>query len=378
MLAAGAVALFGNAVSAQDPADQLLLKHAVELHQSGQYADAIAGYREFLKLHPEAAPVRSNLGAALAHEGRLAEAVAEYRLALDADPKNRGVRFNLALAYYKSADVQHAIEEFEAVRAAAPEPDPQTRRASLLVAECYLRLGQDRRVIEVLDPVAAADPSDLTAAYLLGTALLRESQAERGGQMIQRILRNGDSAQAHMLMAFTKLGLTDKEGGLGEVKRAIELNPDLPEAYNLLGRILFLESDLAGAEKAFRRAIALDGNGFEPRFFLGALLRQQGRNREAQPMLERALEIQPGEIRARYQLAVLQSAEGHDRQAADLLESLVRDAPNYAEVHRSLSKIYFRLGRTEDGRREVAVAEKLNSKIDAGDLDIGRSLRSLK
>jgi len=36
---------------------------------------------KLLKLHPEAAAVRSNLGAALSHEGHYSEAIREYTLA---------------------------------------------------------------------------------------------------------------------------------------------------------------------------------------------------------------------------------------------------------------------------------------------------------
>ncbi len=372
---AGVLVACAGVATAQDTPDQRTLKHAVELHQSGQYVAAIEAYGEFLKAHPDAAAVRSNLGAALAHEGRMAEAIGEYRLALAAAPSNRGVRFNLALAYYKTGELQSAMREFEAVRAGSSPDDPQARHATLLVAECYLRQGNDRRVIEILDKAADADPGDLATAYLLGTALLHENQRERGAVMIQRILLNGDSAEAHTLMAFTKLGLGDKPGAMADLSRAIELNPGLPEAHNLLGRILFLQSDLTGAEAAFRRAIAIDGNLFEPLFFLGALLRQQGRNEESGPFLERALKIQPNEIRARYQYAALQSAEGHNERAVSLLESLVKDAPSYAEAHRSLSKIYFRIGRAAEGRHEVELAEKLNSQIEAEDLELGRSLK---
>src|SRR5689334_4595698 len=94
-------ALCAAAVFSQASGEAQDLKNAVSLHQAGDYTGAIAGYQRFLKAHPEAASVRSNLGAALAHEGRLEEAIAEYKLALDADPRNPNVRLNLAVAYFK-------------------------------------------------------------------------------------------------------------------------------------------------------------------------------------------------------------------------------------------------------------------------------------
>src|SRR2546429_96551 len=120
--------LWGCFAQAQGESGQQALSRAVELHQSGHYSEAITDYQVYLKAHPEAAAVRSNLGAALAHEGRYTEAIDEYRLALAAEPSNRGIRFNLALAYYKMSEIEQAIKEFEAVYSIQPASDPERRR----------------------------------------------------------------------------------------------------------------------------------------------------------------------------------------------------------------------------------------------------------
>ncbi len=361
--------------AAQDESGQEALNRAVELHQSGHYAEAITAYQSFLKAHPDAGPVRSNLGAALAHEGRYSEAIQQYTLALEAAPSNSGIRLNRGLAYYKSAELEPAVADFQNVYAAIPAADPQKRRVSLLLAECYLRQGKDQAVIELLDPIADTEPNDLTLAYLLGTALLHQGQEQRGALMIQRILRNGDTAEAHMLMAYTRMKANDKKAAMEEVDRAIALNPQLPEAYSLRGRLAFIASDVTGAEAAFRTALTLDPNAFEPLLFLGTLLRQQGRLQESHSLLEHALHLQPKEIRVRYQFALQCSAEGDDKQAAMLLESLIKDAPEYTEAHRSLATIYFRLGRAAEGRHERQVAETMDAQIQAKDQEIGRSLK---
>jgi len=362
-------------VQAQNGSGQPLLSHAVELHQSGHYAEAITAYQAYLKSHREAAAVRSNLGAALAHEGRYSEAIRQYALALKAQPSNNGIRLNLALAYYKTGNVEEAVKEFEAIYPVLSDNDPQRQQVTLLLAECYLREGKDERVVAMLSPLADADPNDLTVAYLLGTALLRRGEEERGGVMIQRILGNGDTAEAHMLMAYTRMKANDHNGTLQELERAIALNPRLPEAFSLRGRMEFIDSDLAAAEAAFREALKLDPNSFESLLLLGTLLREQGRLKESHPLLEHAIHLQANEIRARYQLAVQYSAEGDDRRAAAMLEALIKDAPEYIEAHRSLSTIYFRLGRAAEGRKQRKVAEELDQALQAHDQELGRSMK---
>jgi len=367
--------LFVGLARAQDESGQQALKRAIELHQSGHYAEAITEYQAYLKAYPQAVAVRSNLGAALAHEGRYTEAIQEYKQALATEPTNYGIRFNLALAYYKMSEVEQAIKEFEAVYSIQPASDPEHRRLLLLLSECYLRRGEDTKVIALLDPLADADPNDLALAYLLGTALLHQGQDQRGALMIERILRNGDTAEAHMLMAFTRMKANDKKGAKDEVDRTITLNPNLPEAYGLRGRLAYVAADLDGAEAAFRKALELDPTAFDPLLWLGTLLREEDKLPEAHSRLERAIQLRPKEIRVRYQFALLCSDEGDDKRAAELLKALTRDAPEYTEAHRSLSTIYFRLGRVAEGRQERKIAEEMDAAIQAREQERGRKLQ---
>ncbi|MDR3718023.1 MAG: tetratricopeptide repeat protein [Bryobacteraceae bacterium] len=359
---------------AQTP-DQVLLSHAVELHQKGDFGGAIAAYEKFLKAHPEAAAVRSNLGAALVHEGRLSDAIREYTTSLATDGSNAQVRLNLALAYYKAGEISKAAQELERVRAAFPAGSAELNRVLLLLADCAMRQGNDKRVIEILDPVVAADPGNLGALFLLGTALLNDKQEDRGAEMIDRIVRQGDRAESHMLVALTQMRLNVKKAAMDEVDRALALNPNLAEAHEVKGRILFTNSDLAGAERSFRKAIALDPNSFASLLFLGTLMRQQSRLDDARQFLERALRIRPNEVRARYQYAVLESDEDKDDSAVRILEALVRDLPGFTEAHRSLSTVYFRVGRPADGKREREIAEKLDAATQAKDQAQGRNLK---
>jgi tetratricopeptide (TPR) repeat protein len=351
-----------------------MLRRAVELQQSGHFTEAIEAYRAFLKQYPDAGPVRSNLGAALAHEGLYIEAIEEYSQSLKADPSNNGVRLNLALAYYKTGDIAQAVREFEIVHATEPANDPNHARVALLLAECYLRRGENERVVALLDPIAASDQDNPALDYVLGTALLHEGQTDRGALLIQKLLENGDTAESHMLMAYTQWQAHDKGKAIVEVDRAIALNPKLPAAYSLRGRLAFLESDLKGAEASFSKALELDANDFDALLWMGTLLRQEGRLSESEKNLTHALELRPGEIRARFQFARLVSDEGDDKRAAELLEALIKDHPEYTEAHRTLATICFRLGRPDDGRRERKIAEEMDAAIRKKDEERGRSM----
>ena len=49
----------------------------------------------------------------------------------------------------------------------------------------------------------------MAVAYLLGTALIRDNQVERGQHIVDRILSLGDSAEARLLIGTTKMMARD-------------------------------------------------------------------------------------------------------------------------------------------------------------------------
>src|ERR1700690_4289334 len=105
--------LFVCLAAAQERPEQIL-QRAVALHQAGDAEKAIPLYREFLKLQPQAAEIRSNLGAALASTGRYEEAIAEYREALKRLPGDPRIRMNIALSLYKAGRIPEAAKDLAA------------------------------------------------------------------------------------------------------------------------------------------------------------------------------------------------------------------------------------------------------------------------
>src|SRR5215510_10023227 len=207
-----------------DESPERIFARAYQLHQSGDIEAAIREYQAYLALRPERVEARSNLGAALSRLGRYADAIEQYKRALALDGRNQGIRFNLAVAYYKTARILSASKELEAVVAAQPE----NKNAVLLLADCNLRLGEFKRVIELLTPVERAEPDNRAVAYMLGMALINDKQLDKGQERIERILRDGDSAEAHVMMGTTYLTITEYDKALKEFKRAVELNPNYP------------------------------------------------------------------------------------------------------------------------------------------------------
>jgi tetratricopeptide (TPR) repeat protein len=351
---------------AQSP--QELVQDAIQKQQAGDLEGAVKEYRQFLKTAPGDANIHSNLGAALAGLGRFEEAVPEYKAALKQLPGFTQARLNLALAYYKMGRISDAATQLARVHA----QDPENQQAILLLGDCYLRMGQNKDVIRLLEPEQKKSPADvvctdrcLAIAYMLGTALLRNKQGNEGAVVIDRILRNGDSAEAHLLMGMTKFEAMEYPAAIVDLTKAAEINPELPDVYSYLGQAQMSSGDMQAARDAFEKELKLNPNDFESNVRLAVLLKQDGNYERARQLLDRALLVRPKDPGALYQVGATYLAEGDMNRACSTLESVAKQYPNFTEAHVSLAQVYYRLRRKEEGDREREIVQKLKAEQDA-------------
>jgi len=345
---------------AQAGADEEVLKQAIGMHQAGDIPGAINAYQQYLAAHPDSLIAHSNLGAAFSRSGRFQDAIVHYQRALELQPGNTGVELNLGLAYYKTNQKEKAAGAFAKVHEAAPgEMQPM-----LLLADCWLAMGRNKDVVELLAPLQS---ENLAVAYLLGTALVRDGQPVRGQAVIDRILRNGDSAEARLLLGTSKLAARDFPAALEDLKKAVALNPDLPDAQAYLGQVLQATGDPAAAAAAYQKALSANPNDFIANLQLAVLLKDESKVEESRRLLGRALLVRPGDLGARYQLATLDVAEEKVEAARSQLEAIVKEAPGYTSAHVTLATVYYRLKRKADGDRERAIVQKLNAAAQASE-----------
>jgi tetratricopeptide (TPR) repeat protein len=356
-------ALLALSASAQAPAanpDQTLAR-ALQLHQSGDFEGAVREYEAFLALRPERADIRSNLGAALARLGRYEQAVPHYRRALRLDSRNAAIRFNLAVALYKNDQIAAAADEL----AQAVAIQPENRNAALLLADCWLQTGEYKKVVALLEPKAAHYGDDPALAYLLGTALIRDNQPDKGQVFIEKIMRRGDSAEARMMMGTTHLQLADYASAIREFAEAVKLNPRLPTVHSFYGRALMMTGDTERAREEFLKEVENNPNDFDANLQLGILFKKEQQTNEALKYFRRALQVRAGEPNARFYIASIEVSQGKFAETLPELEKLVADAPDFVEAHVMLATVYYRLRRRADGDRHQAIVNKLNAERQA-------------
>jgi tetratricopeptide (TPR) repeat protein len=338
---------------------------ATAMHSAGDIEGAIRSYQSILVTHPERVDVRSNLGAAYSRLGRYEDAIAQYKEALKTDNRNQTIRFNLALAYYKAALVLEAADEFTTFLATGPADQPQRPNAVLLLADCQVRIGNYKKVIDSLTPLAEADPNNRTVAFLLGSALIGDGQVTRGQELVDKVFHDDDSPQAHLLLGSILLLADDGHGAIREFERAIQLDPKWPTLHAWYGRALMRMGDTVKAKDAFRVELDQNQNDFDANLFTGVLLRQDRQNDEALKYLLRAIHLRPRDQYARYHTAAVYVSLGKLSDALPLLEGVSKEFPEFSEARVLLASVYYRLNRKEDGDREKAAVQKLAAEQQA-------------
>ena len=344
------------ALWADGPADRL--REASAAYQSGDLATAIRLYREFLKNYPDAAEIRSNLGAALARDGQFAAAITEYNLALRKLPNNAQVRMNLALAYYKLGRLPEAVPHLEALHKA----QPLELKPALLLADCLLETNQPHRAVEVLAPLQEEYPDDHAVIYTLSMALLKDGRTRDAQVLLDRILRDGESAESEFLLGQTELLRNDLVAAVEHLQRAVKLNPKMPWAHSLCGQALKSAGKPELATGQFRAELQINPYDFTANTEIAMVVRQDGKLDDALAHVARALEVRPNDPGALFLRASIHLSQGLHDQARQELEQLLRAYPDFSEAHAALATAYYRLKRTADGDRETAEARRVREE----------------
>src|SRR5207237_6764234 len=112
-----------------------------------------------------------------------------------------------------------------------------------------------------------------------------------------RILRNGDSGAATLLLGASQYAAGDYGKAVATIHKAMDLDPKIPGAWTIYGEALLSNGDNDGAKAAFRRALEADPQDFDAYLHLGGILRHDGAIAQAAPYLTRALTLRPASLR---------------------------------------------------------------------------------
>jgi protein O-GlcNAc transferase len=261
-----------------------------------------------------------------------------------------------------------------------------------------LEAGRLDEAARTLSEVVRQHPDSAEACFYLGLAHFRADRPAAARPLLERAVSlSPASARAWKLLGLVATSVGDLDGAVPALDRACELSQKDEEAcyyfarnLHALGRyesarepferalraapkqmlpkvhravaLNFAALGLtADAERHFVKAVQLNGRaarqGEDPRVDYGAFLFRQGRTEEALGPLQQAVRDTPSPARANVELGrVLLHLDKLDA-AAVCLEKAVAVEPDNWNAHLLLGRVYLRLGRGNEGEREVRLGQ---------------------
>src|SRR5665213_417069 len=220
--------LFRHAVAATRDNEVAHLNLGVALERQGRDAEAVAEYREALRIYPKSSDTHNNLANLFDTMGETNAALAEYQEAIRLDPKSTASRNNLGTLYVKLGRLDDAMKQY----AESEQLDPKDAHAYFLMGKVLLREDRDGEAIPQFQKAAQLAPDDFEMLAYMARVLASDQNARA---------RSGNAAYA----------LASKANALtGGVQPAIL--DTLAMAYAELGRF-------DDAQQAVGDAIALAG-----------------------------------------------------------------------------------------------------------------------
>jgi tetratricopeptide (TPR) repeat protein len=216
--------------------------------------------------------------------------------------------------------------------------------------------------VDLLSPLRVEYPDDHAVIYELGMALLKDNRIPEAQALLDRILSDGESAEAAFLMGQAELLRNEPAAAAAHLKRAVELNPKLPWLHSLYGQALQASGNVDEAAAQFREELKVNPYDFTANTEIALVLQQDGKPDEALTHVAMALQVRPKDPGALYQRAAIHLSQNLYDPARQELEQLIHDYPNFSEAHAALARVYYKLNRRADGDREAAEARRVREE----------------
>ncbi len=296
---------------------------------------------------------------------------------------------------YASGDKRSAEQEFRK----AIDESPANGQYVASLAKLYVAESQPNPAIEVI-----RNYTKVCGATALGYALVAEVMFQQRhyddamAALIASVKLYPDNARVHQLLGLLLLMKFDKTDANLELQKAEQLDPNDADIRYYYGRTLYLNgryaeardqfvaclksdpkyrkalenlglsyqavNDYGNAAKYYQQAIEREKSEKikhgEPFGFYGAMLIEMGQLKQALPVLEEGVAASPQSLVVNFELGRVLFALGQPEPAQHFLEHAENLAPQYAQTHYLLGRLYNQQKRTQESEQEFKKFQELD------------------
>jgi tetratricopeptide (TPR) repeat protein len=353
--------------------DNWLAHNNLGLAKKGRTDEAIAQFREAVRIKPDYPVAHFNLGNALQHEGRIDEAIAEFRRALAIDSTFSDASNNLGLDLFNRGQTDEAI----ALYRQALQSYPTYAEAHNNLGNALEKEGHTEEAIAEYREALRVIPAYADAHNNLGIALAHEGRTDEAIAEYREALRiNPADAAAQNNLANALLQNGRPDDAIAQYRETLRFNPANADAHGALGNALFQQGQIAEAIAQYREAIAINPADAETHNNLGFALFKQGQIDEAIAEYRQALQIDPNDAQAHINLGNALLAQGEAAEALVHLQKALELQPANLALENKLAWVLATAPQltVRDGARAVQLATQANQSSGGNNSLILRTL----
>jgi tetratricopeptide (TPR) repeat protein len=262
----------------------------IALKNQGKLDEAVAAYRQALRIKPDLAEANSNLGNALRDQGKLDEAVTTYRDAIRIKPDLGEAHFNLGNALRDQGKLDEALASYNRALTLRSDHGEALSNRGLTLHE----LKRFEEALASYDRALSVRPDYADALNNRGNVLQELKRLDEALASYDRALKlRPYHAEALNNRCVTLHALKRYDEALASYDRALSLRPDHAEALSNRGLTLHELKRFEEALVSYDRALTLRPDHADALNNRGNALRELNRLDEALASCDKAIALAP-------------------------------------------------------------------------------------
>ena len=328
---------------------------------SGDEARAREKFNKALEIDPTFVTAQINLARIELSHNRLDETEQRFLAVLEKAPANMTALVGLAGLEERKNNREGMYEWL----LKAQERNPKSSRPGVLLAQAYLRDGENLKALRTARETITVFPDNAEALRILGMAQLAVGETNSAIQSYKQLTIVQKTPQNLTLLANTLKQVKNYREARTVLATALELDPNNLSALTSLGDIAIREGEFAESiEVASRIQSNYPGQRIGYEMEAVALLRQK-KIEEGIALYEKAYQIQQSSELA-LRLAQLYKLQGAEQKALSQLSDWLQNHPEDAETRSVYAIMLQQVGDNEKAVVEYeAVLRKLPDNVMA-------------
>src|SRR4029079_15243392 len=237
----------------------------------------------------------------------------------------------------------------------------------------YFMMGEFEKANRELQQTLKISPGDYDAEYTLGLCYLKQKNLPQAKQTYEHMVeRLGNRPALRVLIgrAYRETGFLAES--IDEFKKAIALDAKFPRVHYYLG-LTYLYKDGAAripdATEEFKIELAANPEEYFANFYLGILYIMERKFEPAIGLLEKAVAKQPNNPDPYFHLGPAYQGANKHKEAVEVLQKSIALTPSLGHndyqvttAHYRLGQSLIKVGRVEEGQKELQISADLKSK----------------